>query len=112
MQKNSVVRLEHSQVCQTQSTIMTLKLDFKIWSFWSLRLGWDGLFTHLFVQSNVQPYIWSRICSFINVSEKNAKYEKGKVLQAEESWFEYNPSSPSITPFVDENINFIPNLRS
>jgi len=50
MQKNSVVRLEHSQVCQAPGTIMTLNetVVFKLLVFKVFRLGWVGLFIYLY----------------------------------------------------------------
>jgi hypothetical protein len=59
----------------------------------------------------LQPNITSRLSSFITVSEKRAK-EKGNLLWVEKPWLEFNPSPPSIISILDENINFIPTLKS
>jgi hypothetical protein len=34
-----------------------------------------------------------------------------KLLCVEKSWLQFNPSLPSIVPSLEENINFIPNLK-
>jgi hypothetical protein len=51
--------------------------------------------------------------SFITVIEKRQKKKNiGKVLWVEDVWLEFNPSLPTIISILDENINFISNLRS
>jgi hypothetical protein len=44
--------------------------------------------------------------SFITANEKDKK--KWKLLWVEELWLKFNPSPPSITSILDEDINFIP----
>jgi hypothetical protein len=48
--------------------------------------------------------------SFIAVSGKRCR--NGKLLWVEEPWLEFKPSPPSIICILDEDINFIPNLKS
>jgi len=66
MEKNSVVRMEHSHLCQTPSTmkltttvVFLLVMTWSLWSLWSL--CWVvRLYIYVFISKNVhvvQPYV-------------------------------------------------------
>ena len=73
-----MVRLEHSHLCQTPSTmkltttvVFLLVVIWSLWPVWSCWVKLGYLFMYILAKVHVvQPHVTFIICSFISLSEK------------------------------------------